>query len=90
MDVEAEHESTPMDTNSNEDEEDTIIIDSDDEMMPAKTNFQTWYTEFLEKLERRYPEAFDLSVKTALSAKSNTSNRHKALKLALGKSSCNI
>ncbi|EDW64652.1 HEAT repeat-containing protein 1 homolog isoform X1 [Drosophila virilis] len=84
VDVEAEHESTPMDTNSNEDEEDTIIIDSDDEMMPAKTNFHTWYTEFLEKLERRYPEAFDLSVKAALSAKSNTSNRQKALKLALG------
>lgn len=75
-----------MDTTTNDNEDDTIIIDSDDEMEPIKNNFQTWYTEFLEKLERRYPEAFDLSVKASLRAKSKTSNRQKALKLALGES----
>lgn len=68
-----------------EDGEETIVIDSDDEMSLPKTNFQKWYTEFLEKLERRYPEAFDVSVKAALSSQSKTSNRQKALKLALGK-----
>ncbi|XP_039496200.1 HEAT repeat-containing protein 1 homolog [Drosophila santomea] len=73
----------PMETNSNDDE-DTIVIDSDDEQETEKTSFQTWYTTYLEKLERRYPEAFDLSVKEALRSKSSTSNRQKALKLALG------
>ncbi|XP_017000149.2 HEAT repeat-containing protein 1 homolog [Drosophila takahashii] len=73
----------PMDTSANEDE-DTIVIDSDDEAETEKTSFQTWYSDYLEKLEKRYPEAFDLSVKEALRAKSNTSNRQKALKLALG------
>ncbi|XP_001355765.2 HEAT repeat-containing protein 1 homolog [Drosophila pseudoobscura] len=68
---------TPMD-------EDTIVIDSDDEIEPEKTSFQTWYAAYLEKLEKRYPEAFDLSVKEALSARSTSSNRKKALKLALG------
>ncbi|XP_068141004.1 HEAT repeat-containing protein 1 homolog [Drosophila tropicalis] len=72
-------------SNSNEDDEDTIVIDSDDEEMPQeKTNFQAWYSAFMEKLERRFPEAFDLSVKEALRATSKTSNREKALKLALG------
>ncbi|EDV99189.1 HEAT repeat-containing protein 1 homolog [Drosophila grimshawi] len=85
VDMDDDNESMRMDTTLPEnDDENTIIIDSDDEMLPAKTNFQTWYTEFLEKLERRYPDAFDLSVKAALSAKSKTSNRKKALKLALG------
>ncbi|XP_043640992.1 HEAT repeat-containing protein 1 homolog [Drosophila teissieri] len=73
----------PMETNSNDDE-DTIVIDSDDEEETEKTSFQTWYTAYLEKLERRYPEAFDLSVKEALRSQSSTSNRQKALKLALG------
>ncbi|KAH8410161.1 hypothetical protein KR009_007254 [Drosophila setifemur] len=73
----------PMDTGSNEDEG-TIIIDSDDEVETEKTSFQTWYTTYLEKLERRYPEAFDISVKETLRSKSTTSNRQKALKLALG------
>ncbi|KAH8271945.1 hypothetical protein KR044_012244 [Drosophila immigrans] len=84
VEMEAEATVTPMDTSSNDDGEDTIVIDSDDEMEPVKTSFQTWYTEFLSKLERRYPEAFDLSVKAALSSKNKSSNRHKALKLALG------
>ncbi|KAH8279941.1 hypothetical protein KR054_011740 [Drosophila jambulina] len=72
----------PMDTDDN----DTIVIDSDDddESATEKTSFQTWYAGYLEKLEKRYPEAFDLSVKEALRAKSTTSNRQKALKLALG------
>jgi len=74
----------PMETNSNEDD-DTIVIDSDDEIETEKTTFQAWYSTYLEKLERRYPEAFDLSVKEALRSKSSTSNRQKALKLALGK-----
>ncbi|BFF95075.1 HEAT repeat-containing protein 1 homolog [Drosophila madeirensis] len=65
-------------------EEDTIVIDSDDEMEAEKSSFQTWYAAYLEKLEKRYPEAFDLSVKEALRARSTTSNRQKALKLALG------
>ncbi|KAH8411910.1 hypothetical protein KR222_002119 [Zaprionus bogoriensis] len=84
--TEAEEEPVPMDTSTtNENGEETIIIDSDDEEMPPpKTDFQAWYTEFLEKLERRYPEAFDASVKAALSSKAKTSNRQKALKLALG------
>ncbi|KAH8238869.1 hypothetical protein KR038_005117 [Drosophila bunnanda] len=70
----------PMDT-----DEDTIVIDSDDDdVATEKTSFQTWYAGYLEKLEKRYPEAFDLSVKEALRAKSTTSNRQKALKLALG------
>ncbi|XP_017041327.1 HEAT repeat-containing protein 1 homolog [Drosophila ficusphila] len=73
----------PMDTGIN-DEDDTIVIDSDDEADQEKTSFQTWYSGYLEKLERRYPEAFDLSVKEALRTKSTTSNRKKALKLALG------
>ncbi|EDV59140.1 HEAT repeat-containing protein 1 homolog [Drosophila erecta] len=73
----------PMETNSNDDD-DTIVIDSDDEKETEKTSFQTWYTAYLEKLERRYPDAFDLSVKEALRSKSSTSNRQKALKLALG------
>ncbi|XP_033173717.1 HEAT repeat-containing protein 1 homolog [Drosophila mauritiana] len=73
----------PMETNSNDDD-DTIVIDSDDEIETEKTTFQTWYSTYLEKLERRYPEAFDLSVKEALRSKSSTSNRQKALKLALG------
>nr|NP_609079.2 lethal (2) k09022 [Drosophila melanogaster]Q9VM75.2 RecName: Full=HEAT repeat-containing protein 1 homolog [Drosophila melanogaster]AAF52447.2 lethal (2) k09022 [Drosophila melanogaster] len=73
----------PMETNSNEDD-DTIVIDSDDEIETEKTTFQAWYSTYLEKLERRYPEAFDLSVKEALRSKSSTSNRQKALKLALG------
>ncbi|XP_017023982.1 HEAT repeat-containing protein 1 homolog [Drosophila kikkawai] len=72
----------PMDTDDNDD---TIVIDSDDDEVAAeKTSFQTWYAGYLEKLEKRYPEAFDLSVKEALRAKSTTSNRQKALKLALG------
>lgn len=84
--LESANASTPMEISTNDDGEDTIVIDSDDddEMLPAKTDFQTWYTEFLAKLERRYPEAFDLSVKAALSAKSNSTNRRQALKLALG------
>ncbi|KAH8251362.1 hypothetical protein KR032_009761 [Drosophila birchii] len=74
----------PMDTASTDDN-DTIVIDSDDDEVAAeKTSFQTWYAGYLEKLEKRYPEAFDLSVKEALKAKSTTSNRQKALKLALG------
>ncbi|XP_016987522.1 HEAT repeat-containing protein 1 homolog [Drosophila rhopaloa] len=73
----------PMDTTADYDD-DTIVIDSDDETEIEKTSFQTWYSAYLEKLERRYPEAFDLSVKEALRAKSSTSNRQKALKLALG------
>lgn len=72
-------------TTSINDGEETIVIDSDDEMAPPKTDFQTWYTEFLEKLERCYPEAFDVSVKAALSSQTKNSNRQKALKLALGK-----
>ncbi|EDW12577.1 HEAT repeat-containing protein 1 homolog [Drosophila mojavensis] len=84
VDVKAENEVTPMDTSNNGDADNTIVIDSDDEMEPVKTDFQAWYTEFLEKLERRYPEAFDMSVKASLKAKSKTSNRQKALKLALG------
>ncbi|KAH8376697.1 hypothetical protein KR093_000916 [Drosophila rubida] len=84
VEMEAEVAVTPMDTSSNDDGGDTIVIDSDDEMEPVKTNFQTWYTEFLAKLERRYPEAFDHSVKAALSSKNKSSNRQKALKLALG------
>lgn len=74
-----------MDTTSFDDGEETIVIDSDDEMAPPKTDFQTWYTDFLEKLERRYPEAFDVSVKASLSSQNKNSNRQKALKLALGK-----
>ncbi|XP_037707996.1 HEAT repeat-containing protein 1 homolog [Drosophila subpulchrella] len=73
----------PMDTTTQEDD-DTIVIDSDDEPETEKTSFQTWYNAYLEKMERRYPEAFDLSVKEALRAKSSTNNRKKALKLALG------
>jgi len=73
-----------MDTTTQEDD-DTIVIDSDDEPETEKTSFQTWYNAYLEKMERRYPEAFDLSVKEALRAKSSTNNRKKALKLALGK-----
>ncbi|KAH8393595.1 HEAT repeat-containing protein 1 homolog [Drosophila serrata] len=70
----------PMDT-----DEDTIVIDSDDdEAATEKTSFETWYAGYLGKLEKRYPEAFDLSVKEALRAKSTTTNRQKALKLALG------
>jgi len=86
--LESEDVPSPMEISTNDDGEDTIVIDSDDdeEMQPAKTDFQSWYTDFLAKLERRYPEAFDLSVKAALSAKSNSSNRRKALKLALGES----
>lgn len=84
--VETESEAPePMDTTGNDDE-DTIVIDSDDdEAGMEKTSFQTWYAGYLEKLEKRYPEAFDLSVKEALRAKSTTSNRQKALQLALGK-----
>ncbi|KAH8392505.1 hypothetical protein KR215_009848 [Drosophila sulfurigaster] len=84
VEMESDATVTPMDTSSNDDGEDTIVIDSDDEMESVKTNFQSWYTEFLAKLERRYPEAFDLSVKAALSSKNKSTNRQKALKLALG------
>ncbi|XP_016963870.1 HEAT repeat-containing protein 1 homolog [Drosophila biarmipes] len=73
----------PMDTTPPEND-DTIVIDSDDEPETEKTSFQTWYSAYLEKMERRYPEAFDLSVKEALRAVSSTNNRKKALKLALG------
>ncbi|KAH8305500.1 hypothetical protein KR018_012257 [Drosophila ironensis] len=73
----------PMDTYSDSNE-DTIVIDSDDELETEKTSFQTWYSSYLEKLERRYPEAFDLSVKEALRTKATSSNRQKALKMALG------
>nr|XP_017099041.2 HEAT repeat-containing protein 1 homolog [Drosophila bipectinata] len=72
----------PMDTLEYND--DTIVIDSDDEAETEKTSFDTWYSSYLEKLERRYPEAFDLCVKEALRAKSKTSNRQQALKIALG------
>ncbi|KAM8716313.1 hypothetical protein ACLKA7_003231 [Drosophila subpalustris] len=84
--LESETAPTPMDITTTDDGDDTIVIDSDDddEMQPAKTDYQSWYTGFLAKLERRYPEAFDKSVKAALSAKSNSTNRRKALKLALG------
>ncbi|KAI8037996.1 HEAT repeat-containing protein 1 homolog [Drosophila gunungcola] len=82
--VETENEvPEPMDTTT-DDNDDTIVIDSDDEAEVEKTSFQTWYTTYLEKLERRYPEAFDMSVKEALRARSTTGNRQKALKLALG------
>ncbi|ALC38653.1 l-2-k09022 [Drosophila busckii] len=85
LDTFVETESAAMDTDDKPEDEDTIVIDSDDEEMPGiKTDFQTWYTEFLEKLERRYPEAFDASVKAALSSKHTSSNSQKALKLALG------
>ncbi|XP_017069848.2 LOW QUALITY PROTEIN: HEAT repeat-containing protein 1 homolog [Drosophila eugracilis] len=78
--VETESEAPePMET-----DDDTIVIDSDDETETEKTSFQTWFSSYLEKLERRYAEAFDLSVKEALRTKSATSNRKKALKLALG------
>ncbi|XP_030376815.1 HEAT repeat-containing protein 1 homolog [Scaptodrosophila lebanonensis] len=62
----------------------TILLDSDDEMEGIKSNFRTWYTDYLAKLERSYPVAFDMCVKEALASKQKTSTRQQALRLALG------
>lgn len=72
---------------------DIIELDSeDDEEMPqmGSVDFQSWYSAYLNKLERQYPTAFDLTIKESLSSldKSNSSNRKQALKMALGKFIC--
>lgn len=68
---------------------DVIELDSeDDENMPqsGSVDFQSWYSQYLHKLERQYPTAFDLTIKESLSNKQEISlNRSKAIKMALGK-----
>ncbi|XP_054745117.1 HEAT repeat-containing protein 1 homolog [Anastrepha obliqua] len=60
-----------------------IELSSDDD--GSSSNFQSWYSDYLRKLERKYPVAFDLTIKEVLSAKSEELPSHsKALQLALG------
>ncbi|KAM7353776.1 HEAT repeat containing 1 homolog l(2)k09022 [Cochliomyia hominivorax] len=68
---------------------DIIELDSeDDENMPQAGNvdFQSWYSQYLHKMERQYPTAFDLTIKESLSRnkEQTSSNRSKAIKMALG------
>lgn len=69
---------------------DIIELDSDDDEDMSSANnaqFQSWYSEYLHKLERQYPAAFDLTIKEALSnsKEEGSANRRKAVKMALGK-----
>lgn len=68
-------------------ENDVIELDSDDDMDNSE-NFKSWYSDYLKKLERQYPTAFDQTIKEALKSNSQeASNRSKAIKMALGKDS---
>lgn len=70
---------------------DVIELDSEDDdvHMPlaGNVNFHSWYSQYLHKLEKQYPTAFDLTVKDSLSnnKKEISSNRRKAIKMALSK-----
>ncbi|XP_065355834.1 HEAT repeat-containing protein 1 homolog [Calliphora vicina] len=68
---------------------DIIELDSEDDdvNMPLAGNvhFQSWYSQYLHKLEKQYPTAFDLTIKDSLSnnEKQVSINRRKAIKMAL-------
>ncbi|XP_075149829.1 HEAT repeat containing 1 homolog l(2)k09022 [Haematobia irritans] len=65
---------------------DVIELDSDEDEAMPNVNFQSWYSDYLHKLERQYPTAFDITIKESLSNKNmeNSANRSKAIKMALG------
>uniref|UniRef100_A0A0A1XM81 HEAT repeat-containing protein 1 n=1 Tax=Zeugodacus cucurbitae TaxID=28588 RepID=A0A0A1XM81_ZEUCU len=63
-----------------------IELSSDDEEMSDDSgNFQAWYSEYLRKLERKYPVAYDHTIKEGLTTNTQefASNR-SVLKMALG------
>ncbi|CAD6997882.1 unnamed protein product [Ceratitis capitata] len=64
---------------------DMIELSSDEEMEDESSSFRAWYSDYLRKLERKYPVAFDLTIKDGLSSNSQefASNRG-VLKMALG------
>lgn len=67
---------------------DIIELDSeDDDVTMTSTNFHSWYSSYLHKLERQYPTAFDMTIKESLSSKEkeNANGRSIAIKMALGK-----
>ncbi|XP_037811353.1 HEAT repeat-containing protein 1 homolog [Lucilia sericata] len=68
---------------------DVIELDSEDDedvnmSSGGNINFQSWYSQYLHKLERQYPTAFDLTIKESLSRNDQSSNRSRAIKMALG------
>lgn len=65
----------------------TISLDSDDEMEVTNSEHVTrWYSDFLKKLERQYPESFDKVVKATMKGDGELSKGHRnALKNVLSK-----
>ena len=61
-----------------------IELDSDEEM-PLEEDVQSWYSEYLQSLERQYPDDFDYTIKETMERKQNISeSRKQALKTILG------
>uniref|UniRef100_A0A1I8QA80 HEAT repeat-containing protein 1 n=1 Tax=Stomoxys calcitrans TaxID=35570 RepID=A0A1I8QA80_STOCA len=77
---------SPSNNSSTLKDGDVIELDSEEDEAMPNVNFQSWYSDYLHKLERQYPTAFDLTIKESLSSKNleNSVNRSKALKMALG------
>ncbi|XP_050321722.1 LOW QUALITY PROTEIN: HEAT repeat-containing protein 1 homolog [Bactrocera neohumeralis] len=62
-----------------------LSSDDDEEMVDNNSNFQAWYSEYLRKLERKYPVAFDHTIKEGLTSNSQEfANKRSVLKMALG------
>lgn len=63
-----------------------IELSSDDEKIEDnKSNFQAWYSEYLRKLERKYPVAFDHTIKEGLTSNlQEIASKRSVLKMALG------
>ncbi|XP_018802021.1 PREDICTED: HEAT repeat-containing protein 1 homolog [Bactrocera latifrons] len=62
-----------------------LSSDDDEEMVDNNSNFHAWYSEYLRKLERKYPVAFDHTIKEGLTSNSQEfASKRSVLKMALG------
>ncbi|XP_067620823.1 HEAT repeat-containing protein 1 homolog [Eurosta solidaginis] len=61
-----------------------IVLSSDDEMEDKSGSFHTWYSDYLRKLERKYPNAFDRIIKEGMSSSNEEASKRRVLKMALG------
>ncbi|XP_036321431.1 HEAT repeat-containing protein 1 homolog [Rhagoletis pomonella] len=61
------------------------LSSDDDDDNVTSSSFQSWYSEYLRKLERKYPAAFDLTIKEGLNSNNDDlSSKRSVLKMALG------